>query len=114
MAFRRKWKPNASQRRAFAERMQDPEEKAAYEARKEARAEKRRAGSNFDYATAGGQYVPTEYQYSQAMFFLGHKELDDQQKDACNQVVYGFTCQEKIHHDYIHVVNELTRADAAA
>ena len=29
-----KWKPNASQRREFAERMRDPEEKSAYETKK--------------------------------------------------------------------------------
>ena len=32
--YKYKWKPNASQRREFAEKMQDPEEKAAYEQRK--------------------------------------------------------------------------------
>ena len=32
--YKYKWKPNASQRREFAEKMQDPKEKAAYEQRK--------------------------------------------------------------------------------
>lgn len=108
MGFRKKWRPNASQRRAFSERMKDPGEKAAYEARKEARAEKRRAGSKFDYEKAGGQYVPTEHQYERAMSFLTDS-ITDEQREACNIVVSGYACQEKVHHDYIHIVNELIR-----
>lgn len=27
----------------------------------------------------------------------------------CNMVIYGFTCQEKVHHDHIHVINEYLR-----
>ena len=33
-----KWKPNASQRREFAERMKDPEEQEAYDTRKREKA----------------------------------------------------------------------------
>ena len=28
---------------------------------------------------------------------------------ARNQVIYSFTCNEKIHHDNIHIVNEKIR-----
>lgn len=106
MAYR--WKPSATQKRAFAERMKDPAEQIAYQQRKEDKAAKRRVGSKFDYSSAGGNYVPTQFQYEQAVKFLG-AELTSEQKDACNQVMYGYSCQEKIHHDYIHIVNELIR-----
>jgi len=105
-----KWKPSKSQRRAFAERMQDPKEQAEYYARKEARAEKRRARSQFDYNTAGGKYVPTKDQYNAAMDFMMTAALTDQQKSACDMVIYGYNFQEKVHHDHIHIVNELRRA----
>lgn len=48
-----KWKPSASQRRAFAEKMSSPEERAGYYENKEAKAQKRRASSQFDYNSAG-------------------------------------------------------------
>lgn len=103
-----KWKPSASQRRAFAERMKDPDEQAAYEARKQERVDKRRAGSRFDYESAGGRYIPTREQY---MFCFDnmHLAITDEQKDAFNIVISGYSCQEKVHHDYIHIVNELRR-----
>jgi hypothetical protein len=107
MAYR-KWKPNASQRAEFKSRMQDPDEQAAYEQRKRERIEKRRSTSQFDYETAGGMYVPTKAQHDFAVFdrrgVTTHIHID-----ACNQVAYGFSCNEKIHHDYIHIVNELMR-----
>lgn len=70
MAFR-KWKPNATQRREFAQRMSDPIEKAAYEQSKYEKAAKRRSGSQYDYDSAGGSYVPTQAQYD-----MVHKALD--------------------------------------
>lgn len=106
MAYR--WKPSASQRRAFAERMKDPNEKAAYEARKVARVEKRRASSQFDYETAGGQYVPTREQYDYCMQNM-HLADTPAVENAFNSVIYGFTCREKVPHDHIHMVNELRR-----
>lgn len=104
-----KWKPSKSQRREFAIRMQDVNEQQAYKERKELKAEKRRQGSKFDYYSAGGNYIPTEFQYQEAMSFLLSREMTPEQKEACNQVLYGFSCQEKIHHDYIHIVNDMTR-----
>lgn len=103
-----KWKPSASARRAFAEKMQNPAEKAEYEARKEARATKRRSTSNFDYATAGGSYIPTKEQHDFCMFNRP-ADLTPEQETACNNVIYGYGCQEKVHHDFIHIVNELRR-----
>lgn len=105
-----KWKPSKSQRRAFAERMNnDPEYASDYYARKEARKAKNRAGSRFDYDSAGGFYVPTLEQYNAAMRFVGRGDLTWDQLDACSQVIGGYTCQERTHHDYIHIVNELRR-----
>lgn len=105
-----KWKPSRAQRTAFAARMQDPGERAAYEQRKADRAARRRAGSQFDYEKAGGEYVPTKAQHDAATkFLLIGIELTAGQKEACNIVVFGYSCQEKVHHDYIHRVNELIR-----
>lgn len=103
-----KWKPNASQRKAFAEKMQDPEEARAYEARKEEKAAKRRAGSKFNYQTAGGNYVPTKAQHDFAME-NSHLAVTMEEQTAFNDVIYGYSCQEKVHHDYIHIVNEKIR-----
>jgi hypothetical protein len=104
-----KWHPSATQRREFAQRMQDPNEKAAYEARKEAKSRKRREKSHFDYSTAGGEYVPTQ---AQSDFCMNHMELFSSavEKCAANMVLYGYSCKEKIAHDFIHVVNEKIRA----
>lgn len=99
-----KWKPSASQKREFAERMKDPNEQAAYYARQSERAEKRRLSSRFDYASAGGNYIPTQAQYECAVNNIGTGIDND-----CNMVIYGYTCQEKVHHDHIHVINELIR-----
>jgi len=104
-----KWKPSASQRREFAQRMQNPEEKAAYEKAKEDKAAKKRAGSKFDYYSAGGNYVPTQSQYH---FVMTHMELfnTSEEINAANQIMYGYINNEKIHHDYIHIVNEKIRS----
>jgi len=104
-----KWKPSASQRRAFAERMKDPEEQIVYNQRKEDKADKRRATSQYNYNSAGGNYVPTTLQYDTAMIAMQSQELTPDQQDACNHVIYGYNYQEKINHDHIHVVNELFR-----
>lgn len=104
-----KWKPSKSQRREFAIRMQDPVEVANYEQRKLNKIEKRRANSNFDYSSAGGHYVPTKAQYD---FCAVHPELFNTptEQDALNNVSYGYLCNEKIHHDFIHIVNEKIRS----
>ena len=104
----KKWKPSKRQRREFAEKMQDSEFARAYLERKEKRAEHRRATSAYDYETAGGYYVPTELQYKAALT-LGAMTKDLKVKEACNWVLYGYDSKERVHHDYIHVVNEFIR-----
>lgn len=107
-----KWKPSKTARRDFAIKMQtDSDFTQQYEKRKLDRAEKRRAGSQFDYQSAGGNYVPTKFQHDKASEFLGTKELTPEQQNACNQVMFGWSCSEKVHHDYIHIVNELIRSN---
>jgi hypothetical protein len=88
--------------------MQDPDEKAAYEERKAARAEKRRATSQFDYESAGGMYVPTREQMN---FCVLHMELFTipKERDAADIVITGYVCNDKVHHDFIHIVNEKIR-----
>ena len=105
-----KWKPSATQRREFAQRMQDPKEEQAYKERKEEKAVKRREGSKFNYSSAGGNYIPTKVQYEFCMLNYSN-ELTEEQRTAFSQVTFGFSCQEKIHHDFIHIVNELIRSN---
>lgn len=104
-----KWKPSKAQRREFAQKMQNDSEFAnAYYERKQQRKEKRQASSNFNYETAGGSYIPTEQQY---LFCLQNMYLfqTNKEKDAANNVIYGYGCKEKVHHDNIHIVNEKIR-----
>ena len=103
-----KWKPSKAQRTEFAQRMQNSEEKAAYEARKTTKAEKRRSTSSFEYNTAGGNYVPTKTQHD-FCFNNIHLFQTSEEQQASNMVIYGYSCQEKVHHDYIHIVNEKQR-----
>jgi hypothetical protein len=102
-----KWKPSAAARRAFAEKMQNPIERQAYEQRKAEKASKRRAGSSFDYETAGGMYVPSVVQYDFCM--SRPVDMTPEQESACNMVIMGYNCNEKVHHDHIHIVNEMIR-----
>ena len=103
-----KWKPNKAQRREFAERMNNPEEKEAYEQRKSEKAEKRRKNSKFDYESAGGSFVPTLHQYESALTFMG-TVLTDEQENACQLIIMAYTNNDKTHHDNIHVINEMIR-----
>jgi hypothetical protein len=105
-----KWKPNKTQKRAFAIKMQDPAERRAYEARKSEKEENRRAASNFDYGTAGGEYIPT---LAQSDFCMNHIEVFSTPKEnlAAQEVIRGYSCQEKVAHDFIHIVDEKIRAN---
>ncbi len=100
-----KWKPNKSARRAFALKMQDPVEATAYQARKTERADKRRANSKFDYESAGGSYIPTKAQFDYCLANISESMAIDTQT-AFNEVMFGYSNSEKVHHDYIHIVNE--------
>ena len=107
--MRYKWKPSKAQKREFAERMAtDTVYSEAYHQRKEQRAEKRRSTSKFDYQTAGGEYIPTGSQ-NKAAFELLNLNPTPEQKEACNMVLYGYSCKEKVHHDFIHLINEYIR-----
>jgi hypothetical protein len=101
MAYKYKWKPSASQKREFAQRMQDPTEAAAYAERK---AEKRLYDNWKDK-----DFVPTKDQYDFCFENIG--KVKGEQQDAFNQVVYGYGCKEKINHCYIHIVNQLRRKE---
>lgn len=102
-----KWKPSKSAKREFAQNMQNPEFASTYYARKEARAEKKRKTSEFDYNSAGGMYIPTRVQHD---FCLANSPFADEKVNtAAGMVMYGFTCNEKVHHDYIHIINEKIR-----
>lgn len=103
------WKPSRSQAREFANNMKDPEFADAYYGRKKEKEDKRRSTSKFDYNTAGGNYVPTQAQYE---FVMNNPSLftTDEEKDAANMVMYGYTNKEKIQHDFIHIVNEKIRS----
>lgn len=105
----RKWKPNASQRRAFAERMSNPKEQAEYHAKKDVLREKRIAKSKFDYSTAGGEYVPTKEQHDYCLFELP-KEATPEQRNAAEQVMVGYSTGLKVSHDHIHIINEMRRS----
>lgn len=107
-----KWRPSATQRKEFAIKMQnDPEYAKAYNERKRKREEKRRAESKYDYNSAGGYYIPTREQHDAAWELLDNT-MDSDIQDSCNQVIFGYTCKEKIFHDHIHVINEFRRKRA--
>lgn len=95
-----KWKPNASQRREFAERMKDPEERAAYEQRK-------REKSMYDN-WKDKDFVPTKEQYD---FCWRHNELfvTNEEQNARNLLMSAYICNEKVNHAFIHIVNEKRR-----
>lgn len=100
-----KWKPSAAQKKEFAQRMQNPVEREAYEKRKQDKIIKRRSTSKFDYDSAGGYYIPTKNQYDFTINNL-HLFKTSEEEDAANQVMAAYVNNEKVHHDCIHIVNE--------
>ena len=85
---------------------------AEREARAEARFQKKvaldeakRAKSAFNYATAGGRYVPTERQLIAAKYMVT-QEVDDISAEV---VILGAEFKQTVHHDHIHRVNEFIR-----
>lgn len=107
-----KWKPSKTARREFAQKIANDSQFAAdYYARKDAKADKRRATSKFDYNSAGGEYLPTKYQYDMAIRFCLELEITNEQQLSCQMVISAYSCQEKAHHDHIHIVNELIRSN---
>jgi len=102
-----KWKPNKTQRREFAIKMQDETFAKEYLKRKAQKQEQNRANSKFDYASAGGYYIATKQQHDFCLKNMG--KFSSQELNAAGQVIFSFACQEKTHHDNIHIVNELMR-----
>lgn len=85
---------------------------AEREARAEARFQKKvaqdeakRAKSAFNYATAGGRYIPTERQLAAARYMLTN-EVDGLSAEV---VILGAEFKQTVHHDHIHRVNEFIR-----
>jgi hypothetical protein len=105
-----KWKPSKAQKKEFAQKMQDSQFAADYYARKDAKREKKRSGSKYDYRTAGGEYTPTQYQHDMALKATMSLPLTQEEQNACNIVMAAYSCNEKTHHDNIHIVNELIRS----
>lgn len=97
-----RWRPSKSQRRDFAIKMQDSEERVAYE-------EHRRLRNSYE-GFKDKFFIPTKLQYNFAMNSLQTQNLTPEQEDACNQVSFGYINNEKIHHDYIHIINEMRRS----
>lgn len=108
MAYR--WRPSASQRRAFAERMQDPQEQKAYDERKQEK--KETFVKSFGQTGTGSSYVPTQAQHDYAVFDRSMNETSEHD-NACNMVAHAFACNQRCDHHYIHVVNELRRKKAS-
>jgi hypothetical protein len=90
--------------------MQDPVEQAAYNERKCERADRRRAGSSFEYHSAGGNYVPTVNQNALAFASINHPSVTNDVQDAAQQLIGAYSAGVTCHHDIIHVVNEFGRA----
>jgi hypothetical protein len=103
-----KWKPSALQKREFANNMKNEEFVNEYYAKREAKVDKRRSTSQFDYNAAGGNYVPTREQYIFCVDNINQFETREE-IDAMNFVMSGYVMNEKVHHDYIHIVNEKRR-----
>lgn len=101
-----KWRPSASQRRAFAEKMQNDEDfKSSYLQRK---AEKREQFYNsLEKKNTKCFYYVTKEQYNFAMYEASPE--NEEQKQACDMVVSSFAINEKCDHFFIHIVNEMRR-----
>lgn len=79
--------------------------------KKVAQDEAKRAKSAFNYATAGGHYVPTERQFKATTIMLWDQAcIEDPLVFMSAQTVnLGFLTSIKVHHDHIHRVNEFIR-----
>jgi len=101
-----KWKPNASQRRAFAERMQDSDEQSAYYSRQLAK--KNKFYDSFYHPGSGVECIASKSAHDFCIF--DRRGIDTPElEDAANQVVFSFSCNEKIDHYYIHIINSIIR-----
>ena len=113
--YKKRWTPSKTQRREFAQRMQnDPEYAAAYEARKTARIEKQREkmSNSCEAPGSGLMYYATQAQHDFCVFKRTGVQTSEQE-DACNMVASAYSCNEKVDHYYLHIVAELMRTAAA-
>ncbi|WP_163216435.1 hypothetical protein [Bacteroides sp. 224] len=107
-----KWRPSKTQKRDFAQKMKnDPDYREAYYSRKDQRAKNRRSTSKYEYESAGGYYIPTKAQHDFCAENM-HLFVSEVEKLAANTVMHGYSCNEKIHHDDIHIVNEKIRSNS--
>lgn len=95
-----KWRPNKQQREEFKRRMQDPEERQAYENRQK----QKRQYENWK----DKDFIPTENQYELCKN-LRRLKLTPEQEDAIMMVESAYINNEKVNHRYIHIVNQLGR-----
>lgn len=98
--------PSTRKREGFANKMKDPEFIKHYFEKTEKTEIKRRAESEFGPGTVEEYYVPLKIQYDAAIELLSSKICSLEQMAACNQIMFGYTNNEKIHRSYIHKVNE--------
>jgi hypothetical protein len=93
------------EQRAAKEQARKEREEAAFQ-RKMAQMDKLRAKSKFNYATAGGAFVPTQEQYNAAIE-MERQGISVMQATALQG---AYLAKTKVSHDIIHVVNEYRRS----
>ena len=103
MAFKYKWKPNATQRQEFAERMKDDNERESY-------LERKRLKHSYE-GFKDKSFIPTEAQYNEATRLLHSTKLNTTEENHCNMVISGYTLSEPIHHEHIHFINSSLRGE---
>lgn len=102
-----RWSPSKSQRREFAQKMQNDSDFAnAYNERKAAKKEK--FYESLESKDSGSRFVPSKAQHDYAVFDRSQNTTDEHD-EACNMVASAFACNEKCDHRFIHIVNELRR-----
>ena len=104
MSYR--WKPNATQRKAFAQKMLDPVEQQAYTDRKEKRDRRSREYRQLAQERHGETFIPTIRQYH---FCFDSPDLFNtaEEQEAMCEVLYGYTCKEEIAQCHLDIVNEM-------
>ena len=101
-----KWKPNAAQRAEYQQRCIDNGGIRPVSAKEKKWREEKENHFKGGILMA----VPTEMQHDFAIF-KRPTSLTPKQEDAFNQVAYGYSCNEKIDHCYIHIVNQFIRGE---
>jgi hypothetical protein len=104
-SFKNYYSAMTPEQRAAKEQARKEREEAAYQ-RKMAQMDKLRAKSKFNYATAGGSFIPTREQY-EAAIAMERAGIDVMQATALQG---AYLAQSKVSHDIIHVINEYRRS----